>query len=34
MNPWPFVTAAYAITLGSTGVLALLAYLAMGKAER
>ena len=34
MNPWPFVITAYAITLGSGGILALTSYLAMRKAER
>ena len=34
MNPWPFVIAAYAVVLGTTGLLALLGYLAMRRAER
>jgi hypothetical protein len=34
MNPWPFVTAAYVVTLGGSAILALLSYLAMRKAER
>ena len=34
MNPWPFVTAAYAATLGGGALIALLSYLAMRKAER
>ena len=34
MNPWPFVTAAYAVTLGGGAMLALLSYLAMRRAER
>lgn len=34
MNPWPFVVAAYAVTLGGGGALALAAYLAMRRAER
>ena len=34
MNPWPFVTAAYAVTLGGGAILALLSYLAMRRAER
>jgi hypothetical protein len=34
MNPWPFVSAAYVVTLGGGAVLALLSYLAMRKAER
>lgn len=33
MNPWPFVTAAYAVTLGGAAVLALASYLAMKRAE-
>ena len=34
MNPWPFVTAAYAVTLGGGAIIALLSYLEMRKAER
>jgi len=34
MNPWPFVFAAYAVTLGGGAILALVSYLAMRKAER
>lgn len=34
MNPWPFVTAAYAVTLGGGALLALLSYLAMRRAEK
>ncbi len=34
MNPWPFVTAAYAVTLGGGAILALLSYLAMRRAEK
>jgi hypothetical protein len=34
MNPWPFVTAAYAVVLGGAAVLALLAFLAMRAAEK
>lgn len=34
MNPWPFVTAAYAITLGAAAVIALVSWRAMAKAER
>jgi hypothetical protein len=34
MNPWPFVSAAYVVTLGGGAVLALFSYLAMRKAER
>jgi hypothetical protein len=33
MNHWAFVTAAYLVTLGGTGGLALLSYVAMRKAE-
>lgn len=34
MNPWPFVTAAYAITLGAAIVLTLVSYIAMKRAEK
>lgn len=34
MNPWPFVAAAYAITLGGAAILAVVSYLAMKQAER
>ncbi|MGU3390932.1 hypothetical protein [Sphingomonas sp. M1A8_2b] len=34
MNPWPFVTAAYAVTLGGGALLALLSYRAMRRAEK
>lgn len=34
MNPWPFVTAAYAITLGAAALLAVVSWLAMRAAER
>ncbi len=34
MNPWPFVTAAYLVTLAGGAILALLSYLAMQKAEK
>ena len=33
MNPWPFVAAAYLLTLGASGAVALTAYLAMRRAE-
>lgn len=33
MNPWPFVIAAYGVTLGGTGVLALASWRAMRRAE-
>ena len=34
MTQWSYVIAAYAVTLGGTGALALASYLAMRKAER
>lgn len=34
MNPWPFVTAAYVVTLSGGAILALLSYFAMGRAEK
>lgn len=34
MNPWPFVTAAYAAVLVGGGGLALFSYWAMRRAER
>ena len=34
MNPWPFVIAAYGVTLGGTALLVLLSWLAMRRAER
>jgi len=34
MNPWPFVTAAYALTLGGTAALILLCWIAMRSEER
>ena len=34
MNPWPFVIAAYLITLGGAGALALASWVAMRRAER
>lgn len=34
LDPWPFVVAAYAVTLGGTGVLALVSWLRMRRAER
>jgi hypothetical protein len=33
MNPWPFVAAAYAVTLAGAGVLALASWRAMRRAE-
>jgi hypothetical protein len=34
MNPWPFVAAAYVLTLGGTAVLVAACWLAMRRAER
>ena len=34
MNHWPFIIAAYVVTLGGGGILALVSYLAMRRAER
>ena len=34
MNPWPFVTAAYAVTLLATLGLAIASYVAMRRVER
>jgi hypothetical protein len=34
VNPWPFVVAAYVVTLGGTAVLVLASWIAMRKAER
>ncbi len=34
MNPWPFVSAAYAVTLIGAGGLTLLSWLALRAAER
>lgn len=34
MNAWPFVTAAYAITIGAAAVLTLLSYAAMKRTEK
>lgn len=34
MSPWPFVAAAYGVTLGGAALLALGSYLAMRRAER
>lgn len=33
MNPWPFVVAAYAVTIGGGGMLTLLSWRAMRRAE-
>ena len=33
MNPWPFVTAAYSVTIGATSALLLWAYVGMRRAE-
>mgnify|MGYP000515435409 CR=1 FL=1 len=34
MNPWPFVTAAYAVTLIGAAAVALWSWIAMRKAEK
>ena len=34
MNPWPFVAAAYALTLGGAALLALASWRAMRDAEK
>ena len=34
MNQWSFVIAAYAVTLGGAGLLSLVSYAAMRRAER
>lgn len=34
MNPWPFVIAAYAVTLGGTAVIAFAVWRAMRDAEK
>lgn len=34
MNPWPFVTAAYALTLVVSAGIAAISYLAMRRAEQ
>jgi hypothetical protein len=34
VNPWPFVGAAYAVTLLGAAVVALLSYVAMRRAEK
>ena len=34
MNAWPFIVAAYALTLGATGALTLFTYIAMKRAEK
>jgi hypothetical protein len=33
MNHWPFILAAYAITIGGTGGIALLSFVGMRRAE-
>jgi hypothetical protein len=33
MNPWPFVIAAYAVTLGGAGAILAWAWIAMRRAE-
>lgn len=34
MNPWPFVAAAYGLTLGGTAALVVASYVAMRRGER
>ncbi|WP_267381054.1 MULTISPECIES: hypothetical protein [unclassified Sphingomonas] len=34
MNPWPFVAAAYGVTLAGAAVLAIVSMVAMRRAER
>jgi hypothetical protein len=34
MNHWPFIFAAYAVTLGAAGALTLVSYIAMKRAEK
>lgn len=34
MNAWPFVIAAYCVTLGGAAALSLVSYLAMRRAEK
>lgn len=34
MNPWPFVTAAYGLTLAATALISAISYFAMRTAER
>ena len=34
MNAWPFVAAAYALTLGTTAIVGMLAWRAMRDAEK
>ncbi len=34
MNPWPFVVAAYLLMLGGAGMMTLVSWLAMRRAER
>ena len=33
MNQWPFIVAAYALTIGAAGLLTLWSYVAMRRAE-
>ena len=33
MNAWPFITAAYVLTIGASGAIALAAFVAMRRAE-
>jgi hypothetical protein len=34
MNAWPFIVAAYAVTLGAAATLTLVSYVAMKRAEK
>lgn len=34
MNAWPFVAAAYGVTLGGAALLSIVSYLAMRRAEK
>jgi hypothetical protein len=34
MNAWPFIVAAYAVTLGAAAMLTLVSYVAMKRAEK
>ena len=34
MNPWPFVTAAYALTIAASALIAWISYATMRRAER
>ena len=34
MNAWPFIAAAYAVTIGAAAVLTLVSYVAMKRTEK